>query len=81
MINITKTLPCDLPMVPFIAEKVQGFRVAIGKNVTNGAIGRFADFTFGRTPNVATIVSAHARAKMCIIVTCVHYRYVHGQEP
>ena len=48
--------PRDLPMVPMVplaAENVQGFLVTIGKNGTNSTIGRFADFTIGRTPNVA----------------------------
>ena len=54
-----KIPPCDLPMVPLVpmvpleAENVQGFLVTIGKNGTNSTIGRFADFTIGRTPNVA----------------------------
>ena len=51
-----KIPPCDLPMVPMVplaAENVQGFLVTIGKNGTNSTIGRFADFTIGRTPNVA----------------------------
>ena len=48
-----KIPPCDLPMVPLAAENVQGFLVTIGKNGTNGTIGRFSDFTIGRTPNVA----------------------------
>ena len=55
-----KIPPCDLPMVPLVpmvplaTENVQGFLVTIGKNGTNSTIGRFADFTIGRTPNVAT---------------------------
>ena len=36
-------------------KSVQGFLVTIGKNGTNSTIGRFADFTVGRTPNVADI--------------------------
>ena len=50
-----KMPPCDLhvPMVPLAAEIVQGFLVTIGKNGTNSIIGRFTDFTIGRTPNVA----------------------------
>ena len=54
-----KIPPCDLPMVPLVpmvllaAEIVQGFLVTIGKNGTNSTIGRFTDFTIGRTPNVA----------------------------
>ena len=49
-----KIPPCDLPMPPLAAKKknVQGFLVIIGKN---GTIGRFADFTIGKTPNVANI--------------------------
>ena len=53
-----KIPPCDLPMVPMVplaAENVQGFLVTIGKNGTNSTIGRFADFTIGRTPNVAIV--------------------------
>ena len=59
LINMMKIPPCDLPMVPLVpmvplaAENVQGFLVTIGKNGTNSTIGRFADFTIGRTPNVA----------------------------
>ena len=34
-------------------KSVQGFLVTIGKNGTNSTIGRFADSTVGRTPNVA----------------------------
>ena len=34
-------------------EKRSGFLVTIGKNGTNSTISRFADFTIGRTPNVA----------------------------
>ena len=55
-----KIPPCDLPMVPLAVEKRSGFflvtignLVTIGKNGTNSTIGRFADFTIGRTPNVA----------------------------
>ena len=54
-----KIPPCDLPMVPLVpmvplaAESVQGFLVTIGTNGTNSTIGRFADVTIGRTPNVA----------------------------
>ena len=51
-----KIPPCDLPMVPLVplaAENVQGFLITIGKNGTNSTIGRFTDFTIGRTPNVA----------------------------
>ena len=54
-----KIQPCDLPMVPLVpmvplaAEIVQGFLVTIGKNGTNSTIGRFTDFTIGRTPNVS----------------------------
>ena len=54
-----KIPPCDLPMVPLVpmvplaVEKRSGFLVTIGKNGTNSTIGRFADFTIGRTPNVA----------------------------
>ena len=51
-----KIPPCDLPMVPLVpmaVENVQGFLVTIGKNGTNSTIGRFSDFTIGRTPNVA----------------------------
>ena len=57
-----KIPPCDLPMVPLVpmvplaAENVQGFLVTVGKNGTNSTIGRFADFTIGRTPNVAMVV-------------------------
>ena len=50
--------PCGLPMVPMVplaAEIVQGFLVTIGKNGTNSTIGRFTDFTIGRTPNVANM--------------------------
>ena len=53
-----KIPPCDLrmvPLVPLAAENVQGFLVTIGKNCTNSTIGRFADFTIGRTPNVAIV--------------------------
>ena len=56
LINMMKIPPCDLPLVPMVplaAENVQGFLVTIGKNGTNSTIGRFADFTIGRTPNVA----------------------------
>ena len=42
-------------MVPLAAEIVQGFLVTIGKNGTNSTIGRFTDFTIGRTPNVASV--------------------------
>ena len=56
--------PCDLPMVPLVPvvplaveKNVQGFLVTIGKNGTNSTIGRFADFTIGRTPNVAIVGS------------------------
>ena len=55
-----KMPPCDLPLVPMVplaAEIVQGFLVSIGKNGTNSTIGRFTDFTIGRTPNVANIGS------------------------
>ena len=58
-----KIPPCDLPMVPLVpmvplaAENVQGFLVTMGKKGTNSTIGRFADFTIGRTPNVAYIYS------------------------
>ena len=57
-----KIPPCDLPMVPLVpmvplaAEIIQGFLVTIGKNGTNSTIGRFTDFTIGRTPNVAKII-------------------------
>ena len=34
-------------------KNVQGFLVTIGKNCTNSTIGRFTDFTIGRTSNVA----------------------------
>ena len=54
-----KMPPCDLPMVPLVpmvAEIVQGFLVTIGKNGTNSTIGRFTDFTIGRTPNVADVI-------------------------
>ena len=50
-----KIPPCDLPMVPLYhwqQKNVQGF---FGKNGTNSTIGRFADFTIGRTPNVAIV--------------------------
>ena len=56
---------CDLPMVPLVpmvplaAKNVQGFLVTIGKNGTNSIIGRFADFTIGRTPNVANFYFIH----------------------
>ena len=56
-----KMPPCGLPMVPLVpmvplaAEIVQGFLVTIGKNGTNSTIGRFTDFTIGRTPNVASL--------------------------
>ena len=56
-----KIPPCDLPMVPLVpmvplaAKNIQGFLVTIGKNGTNSTIGRFTDFTIGRTPNVAYI--------------------------
>ena len=50
-----KIPPCDLPMVPLAAESVQGFLVTIGTNGTNNTIGRFADVTIGRTPNVARL--------------------------
>ena len=36
-------------------KNVQGFLVTIGKNGTNSTIGRFADFTIGRTPNAASM--------------------------
>ena len=42
-------------MVPLAAEIVQGFLVTIGKNGTNITIGRFTDFSIGRTPNVARL--------------------------
>ena len=57
-----KMPPCDLtmvplvPMVPLAAEIVQGFLVTIGKNGTSSTIGRFTDFTIGRTPNVAEMM-------------------------
>ena len=57
-----KIPPCDLPIVPLVpmvplaAKNVQGFLVTIGKNGTNSTIGRFTDFTIGRTPNVACIL-------------------------
>ena len=54
-----KIPPCVLPMVPMVplaAENVQGFLVTIGKNGTSSTIGRFADFTIGRTPNVANMI-------------------------
>ena len=54
-----KIPPCDLPMVPLAAENVQDFLVTIGKNGTNSTIGRFADFTIGRTPNVAAVFCLH----------------------
>ena len=55
-----KIPPCDLPMVPLVPmvwyhwqqKNIQGFLVTIGKN---GNIGRFADFTVGKTPKVATV--------------------------
>ena len=56
-----KIPPCDLPMVPLVpmvplaVENVQGFLVTIGKNGTNSTIGRFLEFTIGRTPNVAML--------------------------
>ena len=62
-----KIPPCDLPMVPLVpmvqlaAENVQGFLVTIGKNGTNSTIGRFADFTIGRTPNVAHNTARYAK--------------------
>ena len=73
--------PCGLPMVPLVpmvplaAEIVQGFLVTIGKNGTNSTIGRFTDFTIGRTPNVA-IVNFHGslilpyciKAKRCMSI-------------
>ena len=43
-------------------KSVQGFLVTIGKNGTNSTIGRSADFTVGRTPNVANI-TGHDLAK------------------
>ena len=48
-----KIPPCDLPMVPLAAENFQDFLVTIGKNGTKSTVGRFADFTIWRTPNVA----------------------------
>ena len=50
-----KIPPCDLSMVPLAAENVQGFLVTNGKNGTNSSIGRFIDFTIGRTPNIACV--------------------------
>ena len=55
-----KIPPCDLPMVPMVplaAEIVQGFLITIGKIGINSTIGRFADFTIGRTPNVAVVMT------------------------
>ena len=65
-----KIPPCDLPMVPLVpmvplaVENVQGFLVTIGKNGTNSTIGRFSDFTIGRTPNVAIIILALAKNRI-----------------
>ena len=48
--NCNNAMTSTIAMTPLVAEKnVQGFRAAIGKNVTNGTIGRFADFTNGGT--------------------------------
>ena len=65
--------PCDLPMVPLVpmaAEIVQGFLVTIGKNGTNSTIGRFTDFSIGRTPNVAIFIIKflHANAQWVYIM-------------
>ena len=59
-----KIPPCDLPLSKYqwyqwyhwLQKNVQGFLVTIGKNVTNGTIGRFADFTIGNPPNVAVFL-------------------------
>ena len=65
-----KIPPCGLPMVPLVpmvplaAENVQGFLVTIGKNGTNSTIGRFADFTIGRTPNVAIVWERYCHMSM-----------------
>ena len=63
-----KIPPCDLPMVPLVplaAENVQGFLVTIGKNGTNSTIGKFADFTIGRTPNVANLKQYFMSTSFC----------------
>ena len=74
-----KIPPCDLPMVPLVpmvplaAEIVQGFLVTIGKSGTNSTIGRFTDFTIGRTPNVATIHLTCFCLSYLLHVYCVIY--------
>ena len=54
MVGLIKIPPCELPMVPLVPKwqqkNVQGFLVTIGKNGINGTIGRFVDFTIGKTP-------------------------------
>ena len=70
-----KIPPCDLPMVPLVpmvplaAEK--RFLVTIGKNGTNSTIGRFADFTIGRTPNVARV--GHGEVTINNVVTIIKH--------
>ena len=44
-------------------KNVPGFLVTIGKNGTNSTIGRFADFTIGRTPNVAIFCDIEDQSK------------------
>ena len=43
-----------LPIVPLVAEKRSEFS-GFHCNVANITIGRFTDFTIGRTPNVAIV--------------------------
>ena len=52
-------------------KNFQGFLVTIGKNGTNSTIGRFADFTIGRTPNVACYSNRQECLKLLAFVACI----------
>ena len=54
--------PCGLPMEPLVPKVplAEEKRLPLVKMVPiNGTIGRFADFTIGKTPNVAHVCYGH----------------------
>ena len=68
-----------VPMVPLAAEIVQGFLVIIGKNGTNSTIGRFTDFTIGRTPNQRYILYRDLKLLLNIDI-CPRYDCRSGRQ-
>ena len=56
LISMILFTPCDLPIVPLLAEKHPWFSGYHCKNVTNGTIGKFSDFTIDRTPNIPPVI-------------------------